>query len=121
MPFAIEESTGEETAHVFGPDRAISHTSVLRFNFDHRLEPVESARSRAHNLDVERSTFGRITNSSRDSIGADGNRSSVARDENTPLHLRASAISADTAFASSLPTGAPSSSAAGAQAQMPRQ
>src|SRR5207253_1578940 len=121
MLAAVEESAGEQTGHIFRLDRAVADTPARSFDLDQRLQPIGAARARAHDFDIELRALGRIRKRYCDMIGADGNRARITRNEQAPLHLRASSRSALALALSSRACGVSSSSAAGAQAQSPRQ
>ena len=60
-------------------DRAVSDAALGRRDLDHRLEPVEAARARAHDVEGDAALPGGVREGRRDLVGADGERAGIAR------------------------------------------
>ena len=90
-------------------------------DLDHRLEPIEPTRSRPDDLDGDTGLDGGPFERRGHFIGADGDRTGIAGNEDAHRHRCASATSASRRASSSRPTTRPSSIADGAVAHSPRQ
>ena len=107
----IEQGRDVRWAH-----RAVGDAAFDRCDLDHRLQPIEPARSVPDDLDRKAALFGRLLQGCENFTGADGNRAGIARNINAHLHRCASATSASIRASSSRPTTRPSSIADGAVA-----
>src|SRR5262249_8080625 len=79
---AARQETGiEQAADILRRHRSVGDATGRRLDLDHRLEPIETARSRAHDLDWLAPAFACCGKRFCDLVSADGERAGIARDE----------------------------------------
>src|SRR5262249_52732293 len=120
MPVAAERSINKSRC-IAGRYGTIGQAAVARLDLDHRLEPVEAARTGADDVNLDAAAAPSLHQRGGDGIGTDRDGARITRDIYPQLHFCASAISASSRSASSRPTTLPSRMAAGAVAHRPRQ
>ena len=121
---ALQEPGVEQACHVRHAHRTIPRAATGRvagnFNLNQRLKPHHAPGSGPHQFDGKPPGGGFPLDRFGDAVRPQGQRGSVGRDEDAG-HACASATKSCRAAASTRPSGAPSNSAAGAQAHSPRQ
>ncbi|MNT00532.1 hypothetical protein D3C72_1349670 [compost metagenome] len=111
----------EQARHVGDRHGSIGDAAVSGANLDKRFKPQEAAGTIAHDRHGDPTKPGFALDRRRHLVGTDGNRRGILGNIDRQAHRRASATSSSSPCSSSRPCSSPSSMAAGAQAQSPRQ
>jgi hypothetical protein len=118
---AVRDHGIEHGGDVGGRHRAERDAAFCGGELDHRLQPVQAARTGADDFERDAALRRGRFEHKRNFIGADRNGTGIAGNENSKVHRCASATSASSRASSSRPTIRPSSIADGAVAHRPRQ
>src|SRR5262249_43270713 len=110
---AVAAHRVENAGHITWRHRAVRNAAPGSLDLDHRLQPVEAPRAGSDNLQRDVASAGRIHRGNGNFISADRDCARIARNEDAQTHRCASAISASTRSASSLPYTRPSKIADG--------
>ena len=124
MRAAAQESAFKQGANVLNRDWTVALPPGRGLDLDQRLQPEKAARTRADDRDVNAPIARLPRQRSGDGVGPDGESRGIAGDENLRAHDSFPLVSATIAsilLRSRRPIGAPSKSAAGESAQLPRQ
>ena len=116
MRGALEHPGCQQRLDVTGGDRSVADAAARRLDLDEGLGPQQSARSRAHDLDLG-CEFG---DPGDHLVGAHRRRRRIPRDVH-PGHRDTSATAAASRVMSQRPSRRPLTVAAGPSAQLPRQ
>src|SRR5690606_9487699 len=113
----------KQAGHILGRDRTVGHAAVRRFDFDHGLQPVQAARTVAHELDLLTALFGFGNDGRGGLLGAHGFGGGIQGNVNTDCHcaLLSSAITSSKRSLLTLPTMSSLTRIEGDRAQLPRQ
>ena len=118
---AVGEDGAEQSVGIARRNRSIGDPACRRLQLHHRLEPIKSARTGAHDFHRDLAPRRRSADRGRNLFGPDRQRPGVGRYEQPQRHCCASASSASSRVSSSRATTRPSSMADGASAHRPRQ
>ena len=118
---ALQQAGIDEAGNIGGFDRAVGDAARCRLDLDQRLQPVHTARTIAHDDDVELAGIGFGRERPGDAVGAKGEGCGIAGNVEANGHRRASAMRSFARSTSIRPCTSPSNIAAGAQEQSPRQ
>jgi len=114
----------EQQRGVLGRQGTVTGSTFWRLDLDERLQPEKAAGAGPHDRNLEAANARLLRQSRGHGVRADGERGGIRRNEDARAHWVspfAPATIASSRSRSSRPIGAPSSSAAGERAQLPRQ